>query len=126
MNISIKQRGDWKRTTEYLKKAQRIRFRNILEQYGSAGVLALSKATPKDTGLTASSWNYKLELTSKGYSLSWFNTNEVHGTPIVVLIMFGHGTGTGGYIPPRDFVNPAIQPVMDALTEEIMKEVSSL
>lgn len=128
MKLRLRQKGDWSKTTAYLKSIKELnnKIRPILEQYGSAGILALANATPKDTGLTASSWDYNIEITSKGYSISWFNTNEVNGTPIVILIQYGHGTGTGGYIPPRDFINPTMKPIFDKLADDLWKEVSRL
>lgn len=124
--LSIKQKGDWSDTTKYLKRAQKLKVRNILDKYGSAGVTALSNATPKDSALTASSWDYLVSTTSTGYKIEWFNTNENQGAVIAILIQYGHGTGTGGYVPPRDYINPAIQPILDKIADDIGKEVSNL
>lgn len=124
--ITIKQTGDWKKTEEFLKKAKNLQIRSILEKFGSAGISALSKSTPMDSGLTASSWEYVINVTQTGYSIEWRNNNVVNGVNIALLIQYGHGTGTGGYVPPRDYINPAIKPIMDQLAEDIWKEVSSL
>jgi len=97
------------------------KFRRLLDQYGSAGVDALAAATPKDTGQTAKSWYYK----SESYGLSFGNSNQSDGIPIVVLIEYGHGTRNGGYVPARDFINPAIQPIFDRIADAITKEVQS-
>ena len=124
--LSIKQKGDWKRTEAYLKKAQQLKLRSILDKYGSAGVSALATATPKDSSLTASSWAFKVTTTPVGYSIEWYNTNVNRGANIAILIQYGHGTGTGGYVPPRDYINPAMKPIFDKIAADLWKEVSNL
>ena len=39
---------------------------------------------------------------------------------------YGHGTGTGGWVEGRDYINPAIQPIFDQLAEEAWKEVTKI
>ncbi len=124
--LTVKHKGDWKKTTAYLEKAQKLQVKKILDKYGSAGVSALSNATPKDSGLTAASWDFTVKTTGAGYSIEWYNTNVNNGAVIAILIQYGHGTGTGGYIPPTDYINPAMKPIFDKLAEDIWKEVSSL
>lgn len=124
--ITFKHKGNFNNTERFFKRAKQMQVRNILEKYGSAGVSALSNATPQETGLTAASWDYKIELSSTGASVEWYNRNVVSGTPIAILIQYGHGTGTGGYVPPRDYVNPAMAPIFDQMAEEIWKEVSKI
>lgn len=124
--LKITQEGSWKATTAYLKKAENLKVQPILLKYGSAGVVALANATPKDSSLTASSWDFKIETTATGYSIEWFNTNVNQGANIAILIQYGHGTGTGGYVPPRDYINPAMKPIFDNIAKDIWKEVSNL
>lgn len=124
--FNLKIKGDWKKTERYLKNAQNMRIQNILQKYGSIGVTALANATPKDSALTASSWDFKINTNSGGYSLEWYNTNENKGVNIAILIQYGHGTGTGGYVPPIDYINPAMKPIFDKIAEDIWKEVSNL
>lgn len=124
--FNLKVTGDWKKTERFLKNAQQSKIQNILQKYGSIGVTALANATPKDSALTASSWDYKINSNSKGYSLEWYNTNENRGVNIAILIQYGHGTGTGGYVPPVDYINPAMKPIFDKIAEDIWKEVSNL
>ena len=124
--FTITQKGDWKKTERYLKNAEQLRIQSILQKYGSAGVTALANATPKDSSLTASSWDFTIETTKGGYSIEWHNTNENRGVNIAILIQYGHGTGTGGYVPPRDYINPAMKPIFDKIAEDIWKEVANL
>ena len=108
---------------EQLKEA--IRF-NALHQYGRDGVSALSSATPVDSGKTASSWYYKLERTKNTISITFYNSNINKGVPIAIILQYGHGTGTGGWVEGRDYINPAIQPIFDKMAEEAWKEVTNV
>ena len=99
---------------------------SILRRYGQAGVAALSSATPIDSGLTASSWDFSVNHDRLGYTIEWFNTHENRGVVIAILIQYGHGTGTGGYVQPTDYINPAMAPIFDKLADELWKEVQRL
>jgi hypothetical protein len=124
--ITFSHKGDFKKTERFFTKAQQMNLRGIFDRYGSAGIAALTKATPYKTGLTSRSWDYTVEVTNWGFSITWFNENVVNGTPIAILIQYGHGTGTGGYVPGRDYINPAIRPIFDQMAEDIWKEVCNL
>lgn len=124
--IKFKHKGNFKNTEKFFTRAKQMKIRSILERYGSEGVTALSRATPVDTGKTSMSWDYMVTVTSKGYSVQWFNRHEVNGANIAILIQYGHGTGTGGYVPPRDYVNPAMNPIFEKMASDIWKEVTSI
>lgn len=122
--ISVKVKGDWSKTTSWLDKIISRHNFKVMEKYGREGVAALSAATPVDTGVTASSWDYRIEQTDGSISLVFVNNNKTKtDIPIVILLQYGHGNGRGGYVQGRDFINPAIQPVFDKLVEELWKEV---
>lgn len=123
--ISLKQSGDFKHMEKFLKEMKRTNFRNIAEQYGQIGVDALSRATPIDSGTTAASWTYEIVDSGDSFDIYWNNTNENKGVNIAIILQYGHGTGTGGYVQGRDYINPAIQPVFDQMTEELWKMVTS-
>lgn len=124
--ITIKQKGDFKNIESFFKNAQKLNVMPILERYGAKGIDALSKATPRDTGLTAQSWNYRITRDTWGYNITWFNNNIVDGVVIAIIIQYGHGTGTGGYVQPNDYINPAIKNVFDGMAEDLWKEIISL
>lgn len=124
--ITIRQKGDFAKTTKFLERTSRINIKSILEKYGGLGVQALSNATPIDSGLTARSWGYRVEQTSSSSKLIFCNTNVNKGVPIAIILQYGHGTGTGGWVQGRDYINPAIQPIFDQLAEEAWKEVTKL
>ena len=95
-----------------------------LDKYGMTGVDALSSATPHESGLTASSWKYRVVRDKNHPRIEWYNTNVHHGAVIAVLLQYGHGTGTGGYVQGRDYINPAIRPVFDKIADDVWKEVT--
>ena len=124
--ISLKQKGDFSKFTNYIERLKEIVHMSELDKYGQQGVAALSSATPVDTGKTASSWYYEIEQDKNGASISFYNSNMNEGVPIAIILQYGHGTGTGGYVQGRDYINPAIQPVFDKIVDEAWKEVTSL
>jgi hypothetical protein len=118
--------GSWGKTQRWLTKLQDEQWLHILDKYGQEGVNALSNATPSETGLTASSWYYEV-VHKRGYhAIHWHNSHMEHGLPIAILIQYGHGTGTGGYVQGRDYIMPAIRPVFDRILADIEREVKSL
>lgn len=126
--INFKVRGDWKKTEDFLKKASKSSsFFDQLAVFGQEGVTALSAATPKDTGKTAASWSYKINKTQDAVSLTWYNSSVADGSsiPIVILIQYGHGTGSGAYVQGTDFINPVMKPIFDKINDYVWKEVRS-
>lgn len=124
--LYVTSKGDFSKTQKFLAKLARPNIIERLKAYGSMGVDALSAATPKDSGKTAGSWGYEVKQSGKTYSIIWTNTNVVQGVPIAVILQYGHGTGTGGYVKGRDYINPAIQPIMNRIAEDVWKVVSSV
>lgn len=124
--IKFVHKGDFRKTSRFLKRARELKIQHILESYGEKGVKALAEATPERSGETASSWSYEIKKTTEGYSIFWNNSNKNQGIPIAILIQFGHGTGTGGYVAPTDFINPAIAPIFQDLADSAWREVTSL
>lgn len=122
--ITIKHKGDFKNTERFFKNSRNLRIEDILNKYGQVGVTALAAATPSETGLTAASWSYEIEVGSKSSSIYWTNSNENQGVNIAVILQYGHGTGTGGYVSGRDYINPTIQPIFDEIADEAWKEVT--
>lgn len=92
---------------------------------GRRGVEALSAATPVDTGATSQSWRYEINLDRTRTTLTWLNTNTVNGVNIAIILQYGHGTGTGGYVAGKDYINPAIKPIFDDIANSVWKEVTS-
>ena len=120
--ISLTSKGDFRKTEKFMKKARTKKLMTILKQYGEEGVAALMVSTPLDTGRTASSWRYEIKVESDCIRLVFHNDNIQNGVPIAIILQYGHGTGTGGWVEGRDYINPAIQPVFDKIANSAWKE----
>ena len=124
--ITFRQKGDFSKLTRYLERVKEAVHIGDLDKYGRAGVAALASATPVDSGLTASSWYYEIENQNGSARITFLNSNIQNGVPIAIILQFGHGTGTGGWVVGRDFINPAIQPIFDEIAKKAWKEVKQL
>ena len=124
--ITFRQKGDFSKLTRYLERVKEVIRKGDLDKYGRAGVAALSSATPIDTGLTASSWYYEIEHSNGSAVISFHNSNIQNGVPIAIILQYGHGTGTGGWVEGRDYINPAIRPIFDAIANDAWREVTRL
>lgn len=122
--ISFESRGSFQKTDEYLQKLSRGKIFQALEKYGQEGVNALASATPVDSGRAAASWGYVVTYSRGSASISWTNSDTESGFPVVISLQYGYGTGTGGFVAGRDFINPAIKPVFDRIATEVWKEVT--
>jgi hypothetical protein len=122
--ITITQRGSFNNTEKYLSHLSDDDLYSVLDHYGSLGVAALSNATPRRSGLTAESWYYEIKQHKGYYSIIWHNRNVQDGKPIAILIQYGHGTGTGGYVQGIDYVMPAVRPIFEEMANDIWKEVT--
>ena len=124
--ISFRHKGDFSKLTRFLEKAKEAVKIGDLDRYGREGVAALRSATPIDSGLTANSWYYEIEHKKDSVSISFHNSNIQNGVPIAIILQYGHGTGTGGWVQGRDYINPAIQPIFDKIANNAWKEVTKL
>ena len=124
--ITFKQKGDFSNLTRYLERVKRVIRLSDLDKYGREGVAALASATPVDSGLTANSWYYEITNNDGVIKLSFHNSNIQNGVPIAIILQYGHGTGTGGWVQGRDYINPAIQPVFDRIANDAWREVTKL
>lgn len=121
--ITIKQTGDFKKLDTYFERILEIVKLGKLDKYGREGVEALASATPRDSGKTAASWEYEIERNGDVLSIVYSNSNVNDGVNIAVILQYGHGTGTGGYVVGVDYINPAIQSVFERIADEAWKEV---
>ena len=126
MVIKFRHKGDFSKTNRFLERAKEAVRLGDLDKYGREGVAALASATPVESGLTASSWYYKIERKDGIIRISFHNSNIQNGVPIAVILQYGHGTGTGGWVEGRDYINPAIQPLFDKIVKDAWREVTKL
>lgn len=125
--ISFRHKGDFSKLDKYLNEVRKaVRKDTIFDKYGRAGVATLSSATPVETGLAAQSWYYEVEQSSSSVRIVFYNSDVENGFPVAIMLQYGHGTGTGGWVEGRDYINPAIQPIFDKIAEDAWKEVTRL
>lgn len=124
--IKFRQKGDFSRLTNYFERVKEVFKVGDLNKYGRAGVAALESATPVDTGLTASSWYYRIENQNGSASINFLNSNINDGVPIAIILQYGHGTRSGSWVEGRDYINPAIRPIFDAIANDAWKEVTKV
>lgn len=124
--ITFKQKGDFSKLDRYFERVKEAARIGILDKYGREGVAALSSATPIESGLAANSWYYEIERNRGSARITFYNSDIENGFPVAIMIQYGHGTGTGGWVEGRDYINPAIQPVFDKIANEAWREVTRL
>lgn len=122
--ISFKSSGSTKNLESFLNSKKRMDLRSVLNRYGQDGVRALESNTPKESGLAATSWDYSIETTRTGFSITWTNSDTESGFPVALMLQYGYATGTGGYVQGRDYINPAMRPVFDRIADQLWKEVT--
>ena len=124
--ISFRHKGDFSKLTRFLERAKEVVHLGELDKYGREGVAALASATPVDSGNTANSWYYEIENKNGSATITFLNSNVNNGVPIAIILQYGHGTGTGGWVQGRDYINPAIQPIFDKIASDAWREVTKL
>ena len=124
--ITFRQKGDFSKSMRFLERAKNVVRLGDLDKYGRAGVAALASATPMESGKTANSWYYEIVRQAGSVSIEFHNSNIQNGVPIAIILQYGHGTGTGGWVQGRDYINPAIQPIFDTITNDAWREVTEL
>lgn len=125
MEIRFESSGSFDRTTRFLTNAPKANIRSILEALGQKGVRALSAATPQETGTAANSWFYEVKKTRWGWEISWSNSDIENGFPVAVMLQYGHGTGTGGWVEGINYINPALAPIFKEIENQAWKAVTS-
>lgn len=124
--IQLTASGSTKNLERFLKMAGKNEtIRRQLDGIAQQGVAALAAATPVRSGLTSESWSYKIVEIDGGLSIEFHNSNTNQGKHIAVLIRYGHGTRNGGYVPPNDFITPALKPIFDRIAQSAWKAVTS-
>lgn len=124
--ISFSSTGSFDKTDRFLNALLHGDQYHSLSIFAQRGVDALAAATPTETGETAAAWSYEIERNGSDVTIWWTNNHvDSEGTPIVVMLQFGHGTGTGGYVQGRNFINPAIEPVFNEIADSVWRAVNS-
>lgn len=107
-----------------LQRLKRQDYAGILKSNGAKAVSIYQRSTPVDTGRTAASYSYEVVKVGSGLKLSVTNSNVTRdGTPIPILIHYGHGTGTGGYVPARPFLDKAAKQLNEAVKADVERSL---
>lgn len=122
--IKIKQKGNFEKVTSYFNRSKEVFKPGELDKFAKRGVEALADATPKDSGETASSWYYEIENQNGKITISFLNSNINENVNIAIILQYGHGTRTGGWVEGRDYINPALRPIFDEIAHTAWEEVT--
>jgi hypothetical protein len=123
--ISFSSSGSFSKMESFLKKMSKYDPTPVLKSCGQDGVSALASATPVDSGLASDSWDFQTGKDGHGYFIVWTNNDVENGFPVAIRLQYGYATGTGGYVQGRDYINPAIEPIFDAIADRVWKAVTS-
>jgi hypothetical protein len=123
--ISFSSEGSFDKTLKFLSALQRLDIGKICEAQAQKGVKALMASTPRDSGIAANSWGYKIIRGKGSVMIGWTNSDVESGFPVALMIQYGHGTGTGGWVQGIDYINPAMRPIFDEIAETVWKAVTS-
>ena len=121
MNISSE--GSFKNLESFLKRTVKNSSKQEAVELAEAIVSRLRQDTPKRSGKTASAWSYNISNSSNGFVIEIVNTNNNGSVNVARIIHFGHGTGTGGYVPPQPFINTAIDSVYKSKIDSILTKM---
>lgn len=124
MAVSFSSTGSYAKTLADLRRMAKLDISALLHKCGQEGVKALASATPQDSGLARSSWGYEVSGSGGNFTITWTNSDVESGFPVAIMLQYGYGTGTGGYVQGRDYINPAMRPVFDRISEDVRKAVT--
>lgn len=125
MQVKFESSGSFNKMEKFLQSMLKGDLYNSLDKYARQGVSALSSATPLETGETKNSWDYEVKKARGSYTITWTNNHTEDNVPIAIILQYGHGTGTGGYVQGRDYINPAMKPIFDTIADNVWKAVTS-
>lgn len=123
--ITVTHKGNFNNAEKLFNRVLNKKYRNIIARYGEKGVAVLKAATPVKSGGVANAWNYIIEEKGSTITLAFINNKENNGMNIVLALVYGHGTGGGGYVEANNFVDPAIRPVFEEMAANLWKEVTA-
>ena len=121
--MNITSEGSFNNLESFLKRAVKNSSKQEPVELAEAIVSRLRQDTPKHSGKTASSWSYNVSNDSNGFVIEIINTNNNGSVNVARIIHFGHGTGTGGYVPPKPFITTAIDSVYKSKIDSILTKM---
>lgn len=122
--IYFTQKGDFNKVQKWLNSLLNQEYLNVISIYAQKGVEALRAATPTDSGLAASSWNYQIAHDRGSTSVAWTNDDIEGGCSVVILVDRGHATKSGSWVPGLHFIDTALDPVIKEMEDALWREVT--
>lgn len=120
--MKIEESGSFDNIEKWLKKVINGDKSNV-ESFGKKVVDRLKSLTPVKSGKTANSWDYKVTSNGKAWELEIINTNINNGVSIAKILHYGHGTGTGGWVPGTHYITKAIDSIYQEQLDIILKDL---
>jgi len=124
--IKLGNSGSFKNSMTWLEAMKKGRMFDDLDRLAREATNLLARATPIDSGRAAGAWDYEMKKGKGAVTIHWTNTDVEDGVNVIILLQYGHGTGTGGHVSGRDFINPVMRPMFDKITEAMWKRVTAL
>lgn len=122
MTIRFDTKGGFPNAEAWLKRMGSINPETAVRAIASDGTRSLASNTPKKTGETAAGWKEKITRKGNVVEVAWINTAHPEaGVNLAKLIDLGHGTGTGGYVPPKPYIRRAMNPVWQGFDNKVIK-----
>lgn len=125
MKISFESKGGFDNALSWLRNVANRNPSMVLDKIASEGERSLASNTPKETGETAAGWTSKVTTNGNVSEIAWMNNAHPEAeVNIAKLIDLGHGTGTGGYVPPKPYIKKSMEPVwkdVDSKIKELIK-----
>ena len=124
-------RVKYKKSKSSIKNMEQLKQMKIngimldLDRFGQMGVERLKAASPVRTGLMSNSWYYEIIKNDKKIAIIWYNTDIENRVNVAIIVDQGHATKGGGWIKGQNFIEPAMQPVYEALDKYLKEEVFS-
>ena len=125
MKITVSSVGEFNDTTNWLKSMFERTPSTAMKLMAAEGTASLKQHTPRDTGETASGWVADIHIGLINSHIYWNNIAHPHaGVNIAKIIELGHGTGTGGYVPPTPYIKQAMNPVWNNTVDSMIRELT--
>lgn len=124
MDIKFEIKGGFDNVTKWLNDVTKKDTSSAIRGLAEDGKRSLAAHTPKATGITSLGWNYKIKSSGNVTEVAWYNNAHPGSTANVAkLIDLGHGTGTGGYVPPRPYIREAMKPIWSSIDDKVTREL---
>lgn len=121
--MQITASGDFNNIEAWLKRSVKKQNAGPATELAKMLTSRLAETTPVGSGKTAGAWDYTINQNGDNIVIEITNFNINKGVSIARIIHYGHGTGTGGYVPPRPYITQAINDIWSSRIGKILEEM---